>query len=241
MPDKLLTRAQAAAYLGGVTPAILYQWRKRGYGPKVFRVNDAEEGRANYYRKSDLDDFLATETIVPLKTEGAHDRCVDWPGLSHARWAKIWHIIKSRKYRAYYEGEQKTYDLFANIFDIVAKGKWPDDSSSALQRSVAGNIKNGLMAEVFEKLTKEDDFPFALVTVHFLCPVDLSRRQGAGLLPVFTQVIGRIVPQNLQNVIKRRLNVHLRQFDFVEVQEDQLKEHLKAATGAAHASDENIV
>ncbi len=49
----LLTEAQAAVYLGGLTPKALQAWRVRGGGPTFLKV-----GRLIRYRQADLDGWL---------------------------------------------------------------------------------------------------------------------------------------------------------------------------------------
>lgn len=57
-PSELLTRAEAAAYLG-VTPATLAVWKcTKRYPLPVVMV-----GRLPKYKKADLDAFIETRTI----------------------------------------------------------------------------------------------------------------------------------------------------------------------------------
>ena len=56
--DKLLTRAEAAAYLG-IRPQTLAVWALTGrYGLRMVQV-----GRSVRYRKSDLDEWLERRTV----------------------------------------------------------------------------------------------------------------------------------------------------------------------------------
>jgi hypothetical protein len=54
-PDGRLTRSDAALYLG-LQPATLANWALRAYGPRPSRI-----GRRVFYRKADLDAFIAGE------------------------------------------------------------------------------------------------------------------------------------------------------------------------------------
>jgi len=58
-PDRLLTRDQAAAYLG-VSPTTLTSWGLRGkYSLPLIKV-----GKSVRYRQSDLDAWLREQTVL---------------------------------------------------------------------------------------------------------------------------------------------------------------------------------
>lgn len=59
--DPLLDKYETARLLG-VAPRTLEQWRAHDRGPKFVRV----EGQVRY-RKSDLEAYLAAQTVAPTK------------------------------------------------------------------------------------------------------------------------------------------------------------------------------
>lgn len=73
----LVIREQAAAQLLGVSVATLRRWRHERRGPAFVRL-----GRCVGYRPSDLDSYLATNSVTP--TSGARtDEVTPKPELSN--------------------------------------------------------------------------------------------------------------------------------------------------------------
>lgn len=65
-PARLLTRPEAAAYLG-VSTYTLNEWASSGrYGLRFYRV-----GRKCMYRLIDLEAFLTARAVTPSKEEAA--------------------------------------------------------------------------------------------------------------------------------------------------------------------------
>ena len=56
---ELLTRKEAAAYLGGISPKTLAVWKST----KRYRLPMVKVGRLVRYRKTDLDVFLEERTL----------------------------------------------------------------------------------------------------------------------------------------------------------------------------------
>jgi len=60
MAEEMMSRKQAAAYLG-VEPNTLAVWAStKRYGLRFFKI-----GRLARYRKSDLDEFIAARVVEP--------------------------------------------------------------------------------------------------------------------------------------------------------------------------------
>ena len=64
-PDYLGTTEESAPYVGH-TERTLVRWRNQGTGPSYIRI-----GRKIRYRKRDLDAWIETNRVVPVRERGA--------------------------------------------------------------------------------------------------------------------------------------------------------------------------
>lgn len=59
-PEELLPPAEASKYLGEIPATTMQWWRTKGRGPRYVKL-----GRKVYYRRSQLDEFIAAGERVP--------------------------------------------------------------------------------------------------------------------------------------------------------------------------------
>jgi predicted DNA-binding transcriptional regulator AlpA len=64
-PDRLLNQEAAAAMIG-VKPPTLASWRHYDKGPRYLKV-----GRSCFYRMSDIEKWLNTQAVIPLRRNDA--------------------------------------------------------------------------------------------------------------------------------------------------------------------------
>lgn len=66
--DLLLYTADEAAALLRVTPETLFNWRRKGIGPRYVRPNGTKSTRRVVYRECDLRDFIESSLVETTGT-----------------------------------------------------------------------------------------------------------------------------------------------------------------------------